>query len=362
MLEYILSFLWFWVWKIFTLMLNIIPVWWVMWILHLFDIDFSLDKTLDLYLLFFVWLLTFIIIGKVLLEKIYQTFFKSADWIWSISMFIKWLVGMISFKKLAEAMNIQKNIFWFFMSLFLILLLYMTSYKWITTFSDLVDYTFYKTDASNLQIGSWWNLLTWQTFSQMALKYKNLQKNLTWSQYSWNKAYSWNELVFKFNFQTWSIFTWNLTSKVGKYAVRWTYQLKHWFSVAKKRVDTINVNTLLASWNTNMLNLKEEYQKYLLLLTMNLDKKPDYLKTYQFMWFPLEPISFTKSTNFLYLTLLTILILSFWAMILAISPLFDLFLIIFIRRPFDYWDIISMLLRLVFAVWLWYQLFTLQVV
>jgi len=309
-----------------------------------------------------VWLLTFIIIGKVLLEKIYEIFFKDADWIWSISMFIKWLVGIISFKKLVEAMNIQKNVFWFFVSLFLIVLLYTTSYKWITTFSDLVDYTFYRTDASSLQIGSWWNLLTWQTFSQLALKYKNIKQNWTWGVYSWDKAYSWNNLVFQFNFQSGSIITWNLTNKVGKYAVRWAYQLKHWFNITKKRINTINVSALLASWNTNFLNLKEEYQKYFLLLTMNLNKNPNYLKTYYFMWFPLEPISFTKSTSFLYLILLTVLILSFWAMILAISPLFDIILIIFIRRTFDYWDIISMVLRLIFAIWLWYQLFNLQVV
>ena len=360
-LEYIVSFILIWIGKIFTLLLNIVPVWWILYILNAFDINFDLKSQLDLYLLFFVCFLAFIIIWKKIFEKIYQNFFRDADWIASLWAVIKWLVWLISFKKLAEILKIRKNPISFMISLFIIVLVYTLSYKWITTFSDVVDYTFRHTDASQVETS---NVLTWHNFSELA-KQKILeeqkQKMWTWEVWTWiTNPYDWTWLTFKLNLSwTWEILTGNLINKVGKGLVWGTYQLKHWFNVTKKRMGTIDVDKLIMSWNTNFLQTKEMYQRYFLLITLNLDKKPDYLKTYRFLWFPLEPISFNKATNLLYLIFVSLLILAFWVMILSISPIFDFLLIIFIRRNFDYWDIVWALLRWSLAIWLFIHIFTL---
>ena len=356
MFESLLNFVLYWVSEIINVFLNIVPIGWALNLINLFSPSHLLENTSWIAIIL-IWLMLTVIIWWLIIQKIELMFSndnivwlfsdkeeKSKEkWIkgyWVILLMFQWLIWVIRTKEFFEKFLAWRNLNAIIFSLLFILFLFAFSFNWIRTADDLISMWIDK-ELQNSNISSEW-----------VVEVRKITSDDIWKQQE-------QSLMHQFKNDVTTVLQWSVAA---------LDELRKWEKIETPVSITINKPKKEEEKEKkpveleDLLTQKRIAQKFFLWITINWDKPVSSDTTYYLAWLPLEPISYSKVLNFIYYTVLLLVIIAFWLIVIAISPILDFFTIIFTKRQYDYVDYIWMFLRTLIAVLVFIWLFNVYTV
>jgi len=250
---------------------------------------------------------------------------QSWEWDWIIYAFFHWITWNKRTQEFLDLIVNWRNVWSIIFSLIFIWFLFIFSFEWIRTANDLIDRWIEKEQA-------------WDTI------WKVIDNTTTWSEYKKQLNEDINKMSDKII---------SLIADVKNWKEIETPAIVYWTSYSNKKEEKeekeINYDEIF--------NHKRIAQKFFLWITLHWDKQIGSDITYYLAWLPLEPVSFSKIWNFVYYTILLLVIFSFWMIIFAVVPILDLIKIIFTKIEYNYIDYIWLFIRFIIAILLYLRLF-----